>query len=98
MHNGLSFAHDYQPNWNHFSSHLILLIDNVHKEAVQHSQTQGQVYIAIKGCHWDFSVLIGHCLQETLHPIPVLIQEFIHEQHVLLLLSKPESTQNISFA
>lgn len=80
-----------------FSSYLVPLIDNVHQQAMEHSQTQRQIHIAVEGGHWGFCVLIGHRLEETPHTIPMLLQEFVHEQHVLLFLSEPESGQKVSY-
>ena len=71
------------------SSHLLFLGDDVHQQSVEHSQAQGQVDIAVKGCHRKVGVRVGHGLKKASHGLPVLLQEVIHEEHVLLLLSKP---------
>ncbi len=69
--------------------HLIELWNGFWQERMESGEFTAQVNITLEACCvWD-GLRIGDLQQEALHVGPFMLQELIHEGHVLLLTAKP---------
>lgn len=89
--NKLPSPHTLSVGW-----YLIELRDDLPQQSVQHRQLSAEVDVALEARRVGQSLWVGDLRQETHHSRPLVLQEVIHEGHVLLFVSKPVEDTNAS--
>lgn len=74
--------------------YLVHLGEHLGEKGVQGGELPAQVDVALKARRVGDRLWVGDLQQETLHVGPLMLQELVHERHVLLLVSKPENEKS----
>ena len=73
--------------------HLLQLADGLPEQGVQAGELAAQVDVAFEASRVGDGLRVGDLQQEALHVGPLVLQELVHERHVLFLAAKPGAEQ-----
>lgn len=70
--------------------YLLRLGEHLGEERVQRGELAAQVDVALEARRVGDGLRVGDLQQEALHVAPLVLQELVHEGHVLLLVAEPD--------